>query len=322
PLDRHLNHSAAEVRAEAMKLVGLWEVKALRRRAINKAIDLEEAPSVREAAIEALGQLGGPESVEALTGLTHRVDAIGALLKLEPALAKVAAARMFVWNDNDVELQELYGVFAAREGGSALLAEPLAERADEARAKRWRELWVATGLVDESLSRMLDDLAGVAPLEMEFSESLVRELAKAGRSGNADHGKTLFHSANLGCVACHKVGETGGVIGPDLSGLGSGIEPERITTEVVWPARQVKEGYSLSRITMKDGTVQQGYLQKSRDKKILLLRDFATGDLHQLDPDSVAKKESIGSLMPPTAAGLDRKDLADLLAYLFDLGRS
>ncbi|MDG2124531.1 MAG: c-type cytochrome, partial [Verrucomicrobiales bacterium] len=172
---------------------------------------------------------------------------------------------------------------------------------------------VASGLVDGALEEVFG-LAG----EGEFDEGLLRELVAAGKAGDALLGKVVFESGRAGCAGCHRVGEAGGVIGPDLSAVGSGILPERIVTEVMWPARQVKEGYSLSQLTLQGGRVVQGYEQGSRGEAVLL-RDFVSGELEEIASSQVVSHERVGSLMPATAQGLSREELGDLLAYLFGL---
>ena len=93
-------------------------------------------------------------------------------------------------------------------------------------------------------------------------------------------------------------------------------------TEVLWPTRQVKEGYSLTRVTLQGGRVLQGYQQQARSSDIVLLSDFTTGKREGFSRREVARIESLGSLMPPTAQTLDHKELADLFAYLFQLDGS
>ena len=179
-----------------------------------------------------------------------------------------------------------------------------------------RITWIAIGLVVWDLSRCIDKLSGVSAKGLEFSEKLLGELVAAGRKGDRQRGKKLFESAQLGGIACHKAGGKGGQIGPDLTAVGSGVPFERIVTEVLWPARQVKEGYSLTRVTLKDKQVLQGYTQQSRSEKVLLLRDFATAKTREIAREKIAGTEVIGSLMPPTAQGLSPKQLADLSASL------
>ena len=156
---------------------------------------------------------------------------------------------------------------------------------------------------------------------IEFDAKLRDKLlALAANTGNSHRGAKLFFEARVGCAICHKVGRNGGTIGPDLSAVGSGVPPERIVTEVMWPAHQVKDGYSLARVTTKDGRVLLGYPQEDRDEKVLRLQDFSTSGVEELAVDQIAKRETVGSLMPATAQTLERSELADLLAYLFQLG--
>ena len=75
----------------------------------------------------------------------------------------------------------------------------------------------------------------------------------------------------------------------------------------------------MSRIITRDGNVQQGYIQANRNEDLLLLRDFATNSLFEIPRETILKEEQVGSLMPPTAAGLKEEELADLFAYLFSL---
>jgi hypothetical protein len=86
----------------------------------------------------------------------------------------------------------------------------------------------------------------------------------------------------------------------------------------MWPARQVKEGYSLSQVTLKDGRVIQGYQQHARPEE-LILKSFNDDSRRHFERRDVSRTEVIGSLMPATARNLKRLELADLFAYLFGL---
>ena len=169
------------------------------------------------------------------------------------------------------------------------------------------------------MAARLDQIAGVAAAGLEYNEALVAELVAGARTGDPVKGKATFLASDVGCAACHKVGDVGGIIGPDLSALGGGVPPERIVTEVLWPAQQIKEGFSLSRLTLNDGSVLQGYPQKSRDEKKFLLRDFATGETREIPAGEIRQRDDIGSLMPPTAQNLPRAELVDLLSWLISL---
>ena len=218
------------------------------------------------------------------------------------------------------QISRLFDAVASRNGAMELLAEELpGSSINKEKGSLIREAWIAKGLVSPELSSSLDQLAGIPAPRIEYTDSNIREFVRAGNAGDAKKGAVLFKSAGLGCVACHKVDNIGGIIGPDLSALGSGVPFDRIVTEVMWPTLQVKEGYSLTRVVTKKSQTLQGYEQASREENKILLRDFAGAGMHRISRDDIEKVEKIGSLMPPTAQILSKNDIADLLAYLFSL---
>jgi putative heme-binding domain-containing protein len=324
-----LKEKALETKAGAMDLIARWEVEELRGDAQELARKQETPDPLRLAAIRAVGSLAGPKADDILTALAtdknsrHRTPAVVALIQGNIERAAELAVNIMGDSPEKAELTHLLESFASREKGGDALAKALGKRKpNPAQTKRLREVWIATGLVNQTLADTLDELTGQTAGNGKFDDSLVDRLVREGKRGSVSRGKELFHSAQLGCVACHKVGSVGGTIGPDLSAVGSGVPPERIVTEVMWPARQVKEGYSLTRVTLKDGRVLQGYEQQARTKQVLILDDFTTGQRQSFTRDEVARTEVVGSLMPPTARILKDEKLADLLRYLFSLNGS
>ncbi|MFP6899923.1 MAG: HEAT repeat domain-containing protein, partial [Opitutales bacterium] len=325
-LETLLEHNQLETQVAAMGLVERWEVEELRKHAQRLAQTKDTADNLRFAAIRAVGSLEGPNATEILKEIAdekkseHQVAAVAAMIKGDASKAAKLAAKIMGSSAKDSDVSILFSSFASREDGGELLARALRKaQPDRFQGERLRATWIASGLVHDDLANALDELADVSTKELKFNDQLVDQLVAQGKRSNPSRGKELFHSARLGCAACHKVGPQGGLIGPDLSAVGSGVPPERIVTEVLWPARQVKEGYSLTRVTLEDGRVLQGYQQQARANDILIMRDFTTGKRETFARDEVARTEVVGSLMPPTAQTLNREELADLLSYLFQL---
>ncbi len=324
PLGRALLHPELEGRIAAVELAAHWKVKELYAPVLRIAGEVKGDADLRDAALRALGPLGSKETIEILkkhVGPADRIHpaALAAILELDAADAAREAAAILRELKEAGRIAVILTDFAGREGAPALLAKELVSRPlDSGQAERLRQAWVATGFVDRELGAALDRMAGL-DVGAAYDEERVRKLVAAARLGDRERGAEVFRSSQAGCAACHQVGGAGGVIGPDLSAVGSGLLPERIVTEVLWPRQQVKEGYVLSRIITRDGGVQQGYVQASRDEGILLLRDFTTNSLHEIARTTVASQEEIGSLMPPTAQEFPEKKLADLFAYLFSL---
>ena len=211
--------------------------------------------------------------------------------------------------------------FLTRESTPALLLAEL-ERREVAPGQGTilRDCWIASGLVHSGLASFFDEAAGLGAKVIPFSNERVKQLTELAKSGDIVRGRDLFQSAKAGCAACHRVGQHGGVIGPDLTAVGGGVPADRLVTEVVWPARQVKDGYNLTKLVQRNGAVHQGYIEGGTEEgETLRIRDITGASSIEIPKDNVADRESIGSLMPPTAHSLNEEELADLLGYLFSL---
>jgi len=137
------------------------------------------------------------------------------------------------------------------------------------------------------------------------------------RGGDARKGKELAmgHPAAQ-CIRCHKIGSTGGVLGPDLSKIASRLSTEKILESLVNPQAELAEGYGLLVATLKDGTTLSGSIVKANPKSYSL--QSAKGKESTLDRSRIAE-EVLTSPMPPAGAILSKTEIRDLIAYLATL---
>ena len=314
-----------EVKLAAVELIGLWRVDSLLE-LVGGIAKGNGDKKLRAAALETIGRLGGERSLKLLREIAIRPDgllgafAVVAMLDTDMDLAASFAAKLLAGSPENEMAHVVFRGFASHPGAGHALTKAFAKaKPGISVGKRLLASWISTGLVDEVVSQQLMTLAGETGPSEVYRPEQVGELLAAGRKGDRAKGEQLFKSARLGCAACHRVGNEGGRIGPDLSALGGSVPQERILIEVLWPKKQVKEGYSLTRLQLKGGEIRQGYVRGSREGGILLFRDFAGEDLSRLPRERVEKLEEIGSLMPPSAQTLSREELANLLKYLFEL---
>ena len=320
-----LEHEQSDMRIAAMGLVKAWKIDECRVIAQEMCIDADAPELLRFAAIQAVGVLGGKDSAEILSRIAtdassaYKASAVVSMLAIDKQRAAKLAAKVMADGPKDEIVSRILTGFVGRKEGGSLLADSLKlVKLSHSQRSRIREVWISLGLVDEALSMLLEDLAGAIAVGPQVDEQLVGRLVEEGNRGNSLRGKELFNSSRLGCSACHKTGSEGGVIGPDLTALGSGVPKARIVEEVMWPATQVKEGFSLSQVTLKDGRVKQGYRQHSRTEE-LILKNVNNDTRLRFDQSEISHTEVVGSLMPPTARTLKRGEVADLFAYLFGL---
>jgi len=118
------------------------------------------------------------------------------------------------------------------------------------------------------------------------------------------------------CIRCHKIGSTGGVLGPDLSKIASRLSTEKILESLVNPQAELSEGYGLLVATLKDGTTLSGSIVKvSPQSYSIQSPDGKESSIQR----SLIEKEVLTSPMPPAATILSKTEIRDLIAYLSTL---
>jgi len=159
------------------------------------------------------------------------------------------------------------------------------------------------------------------PAAPQYSEAFVRTLATDSRQGDPQRGALVFASPKFACIACHRVGEQGGRIGPELSEIGKKRLPEQIVESLFWPKRQVEKEFITHRVATVEGQVLQGYLHEENEKQ-LSLRDPATGKLTTIPIDDIDQRAVGDTLMPEgLTSAMNRAQQLDLIRFLTDLGR-
>src|SRR5439155_709926 len=147
---------------------------------------------------------------------------------------------------------------------------------------------------------------------------LIRE---ALAEGDARRGAAVFAAAKSACLSCHKVGDQGGAVGPELTAAGACLKPEEIVEAILWPKKKVKEGYEAVTVATADGKVRQGYRKEETDR-ILALADPATGDRVEIPRAEIEAVRGDGTLMPDgLLAAMTPAERRDLVRFLIDLGR-
>jgi putative heme-binding domain-containing protein len=158
--------------------------------------------------------------------------------------------------------------------------------------------------------------------KVPYSAALVKELlADAKAHGDARRGAVVFQAATSACLSCHKVGQQGGEVGPNLSAVGACIPPEEIVEGVFWPNRTVKAGFQAVTVEVSNGQVVQGIV-KDETSRELVLQD-ALGKLHRIPKKEIEERREIGSLMPEgLTAAMTAEERRDLIRYLLELGKT
>ena len=164
--------------------------------------------------------------------------------------------------------------------------------------------------------------AKTADLKPEESQAVARLVSEAQSSGNPRHGAELFASTRYACLSCHKVGDQGGTVGPELSFIGACAPPEHLAASILWPKQEVRPGFEAMAVETKDGRVLQGYKEVENARE-LALRDAASGKVETLARSTIEATKDLGTLMPDGLAdAMTPEERRDVVRFLMDLGRS
>ncbi len=334
-LQEMLGSRNEELVTRAIMLAGLWNCLPLSKQIQRIAENRTKSNQVRAAAFRALARMqvdavqdllvsyvDNPES----NSIAIRAAAIQALTDVDLTVSAQLAVKSFA--DPAIPSADITSILTAflnRQGGPSALASAIQNaslKQDTGRAIM--HALFSTGRSDNVLLVALNHAIGVEKLELEFSSEKLAALANgAQNTGVASRGSVLYQ--RLSCKSCHRISGSGGQVGPDLTAIGTTLSPERITEELLWPNRQIKEGYTTLQVLTSDGKIHQGYERRTRESQkngSVILQELATNRMITLKKQDIEVQQQAGSPMPMGLTSvLSEPQLLDLIRYLSELGK-
>ena len=138
-------------------------------------------------------------------------------------------------------------------------------------------------------------------------------------AGDASRGKALVESS--GCFDCHRIGDRGSHLGPNLSDIGGRRTPERLQQALVAPDEEVLAENRFVRLVTKDGATITGRLLNQDAISVQLinakeeLKSYFRANLREY---TIVEK----GLMPSVQGKLTDQQVADIVSYLSSLKES
>lgn len=166
--------------------------------------------------------------------------------------------------------------------------------------------------LDARLATLTKGLPDVDAAVQKLIDDRRQDYVSAGDKASADRGKAVFVK---NCAACHRIGNDGAQVGPQLDGLGKrGVD--RTIEDILDPSRNVDGAFRYSIVTLADGDVMTG-LQRRVEGQTTVFAD-AQGKEFAIDSAKISKRvESQLSLMPANWGELmTKEEFVDLVAFL------
>jgi putative heme-binding domain-containing protein len=134
-------------------------------------------------------------------------------------------------------------------------------------------------------------------------------------SSQVGTGKSLFQQ---NCGMCHKIGDEGGMIGPQLDGVGNwGLNA--LATKVLDPNRNISENFRTYTINLKNGQTKSGLFRRE-DGQVLVMADQSGEEFTIAKKDISQQLPSNMTLMPDHFGNvLDQSQFNNLMTYLLSL---
>jgi len=174
----------------------------------------------------------------------------------------------------------------------------------------------ARALEDTFVATLADDDALVPtgklpPPELISDETFRRFVAALAGPRDLKRGHELFLQA---CATCHRIGNEGKEVGPDLVGQ-LGMAEESLLKDILMPNERIRPGYETTLVQTRDGGAMIGLLKDDGATSLTLVQ---SGGVERvlLRKDVMGVRRLATSLMPSFAEGLKPSDVADLLAWL------
>lgn len=134
-------------------------------------------------------------------------------------------------------------------------------------------------------------------------------------------GKAMY-SATL-CLSCHTMQGEGGIIGPDLTQLGTRFSPKDILESTINPNDVISEQYHSTIFELKAGGSVVGRLTDEDETNYYVSQNpFAPETIRTVAKSTVAstKNSDVSIMLPGMINRLNEEELKDLMAYLISGG--
>ncbi len=320
------------VQNAAIRLAGVRKMTSAVPRLIALANSHDTADATLRHTFNALRDIGGPATTEALLRLAQDPQANETIRNRAAVVlasqdttkhAPVIISRLQQASSDAVATALWRELLSIKNAGTTLAqtlpTNPVPAGIALAGLRPARE-----GNQNEALVRVLLEQAGLSLATEKLTGPEMQALAaQAEAQGDPARGEMLYRQSALACVACHAIGGAGGKVGPDLTSIGASAPTDYLIEALLYPGDKVKEGYHATLVTTRDDQAMTGVVIKEDAQELVLLNP-ANQEI-SVAVANIASRTNIGSLMPAglidTLLPQERLDLIKFLSVLGKPGR-
>jgi len=139
----------------------------------------------------------------------------------------------------------------------------------------------------------------------------------ASRRGDGARGKEVFRRV---CSGCHRIGEMGSEVGPDLVNLGGRLTKGNLLTQILDPNASIAAGYEEYVIETADGRTITGILAEDSPTSLTLRRKEGHQDTVLRSNIARMRTSTVSAMPEGHEREISPQQMSDLLEYLQNLG--
>jgi putative heme-binding domain-containing protein len=137
--------------------------------------------------------------------------------------------------------------------------------------------------------------------------------------GDPAAGEKLFQEHPVAaCMRCHKVYESGGDAGPNLTDFAAKHDRAYILESIVAPNAKIAPGFQMIILTMKDGSVIAGLLKKETKTELAIENPGAPAQIVKTT-DIKQRDNAPSGMLPNLGDLLTKREIRDIVEYVASL---
>jgi putative heme-binding domain-containing protein len=147
-------------------------------------------------------------------------------------------------------------------------------------------------------------------------EDLAPELDRVGKSRSFEGGRQAFSDAQ--CILCHRIGNAGGLVGPDLTAVAGRFSRRDILDSIVNPSHVIDDKYRNSVFVLKNGAQVVGSIEREDADRIRVRTSPLLPQTIPVEKKEIVRRElsSISPMPPGLINILTKEQVLDLLAFI------
>ena len=147
-------------------------------------------------------------------------------------------------------------------------------------------------------------------------DDIIPSLGHVKKGRDFEQGRLAYEAAQ--CGACHRFGDDGGSVGPDLTAISSRFSTTDILDSIIHPSKILSEQYVYEKINTKDDEQYVGRIVGEAGESIEILQNPYSAVRTSIKISDIQSREN--STLSPMPEGLiqvlTKDEILDLLAYL------